>query len=67
MATPAAPVLPFRPELNGLRAVAVAVVIVQHWLSPPFPLGETGLFFVLSGYLVSSIIWRYQAYVGAPG
>ena len=25
------------------------------------------LFFVLSGYLVSGIIWKYGAYVGAPG
>ena len=59
----------YRPELNGLRAVAVAVVVVQHWLQPPFPLGEVGpgLFFVLSGYLVSGIVWRYGAYVGAPG
>lgn len=52
-----------------MRAVAVVVVIVQHWVRPPFPLGEIGpsLFFVLSGYLVSGIIWRYGAYVGAPG
>lgn len=59
----------FRPELNGLRAVAVGVVVLQHWVRPPFPLGEIGpsLFFVLSGYLVSGIIWRYGAYAGAPG
>lgn len=61
--------LPYRPALNGLRAVAVGIVLVQHWLRPAFPLGEAGpsLFFVLSGYLVSGIIWRYEAYVGAPG
>ena len=61
--------LPHRPELTGLRAVAVAVVLVQHWLRPAFPVGELGpsLFFVLSGYLVSGIIWRYEAYAGAPG
>lgn len=61
--------LSYRPELTGLRAVAVAVVLVQHWLRPAFPVGELGpsLFFVLSGYLVSGIIWRYEAYAGAPG
>ena len=61
--------LTYRPELNGLRAAAVGVVVVQHWVHPPFPFGEIGraLFFVLSGYLVSGIIWKYGAYVGAPG
>ncbi|GAB3877212.1 acyltransferase [Hymenobacter segetis] len=67
-APPSSP-LAFRPELNGLRAVAVGVVVLQHWVHPPFPFGEMGraLFFVLSGYLVSGIIWKYGAYVGAPG
>ncbi|MBF9236223.1 acyltransferase [Hymenobacter sp. BT683] len=61
--------LAYRPELSGLRAVAVGVVVLHHWLQPPFPLGEMGrcLFFVLSGYLVSGIAWKYDAYVGAPG
>ncbi len=61
--------LTYRPELNGLRALAVGVVVLHHWLRPPFPLGEMGrsLFFVLSGYLVSGVIWKYGAYVGAPG
>lgn len=61
--------LTYRPELSGLRALAVGVVVAHHWLQPAFPLGEIGrcLFFVLSGYLVSSIVWKYDAYVGAPG
>ena len=61
--------LAFRPELTGLRAVAVSIVLVQHWVRPAFPLGELGpsLFFVLSGYLVSGIIWKYGAWAGAPG
>ena len=28
---------------------------------------EPSLFFVLSGYLVSGIIWKHGAYVGVPG
>ncbi|MCC3154215.1 acyltransferase [Hymenobacter sp. BT770] len=69
MPAPLPTALPYRPELNGLRAVAVGIVLVQHWLQPAFPLGELGpsLFFVLSGYLVSGIIWKYEAYVGASG
>jgi len=68
---PAAPHTPltYRPELNGLRAGAVWAVVLQHWLEPPFPFGEMGrsLFFVLSGYLLAGIMWKYGAYVGAPG
>ena len=67
--SPPATSLTYRPELNGLRAVAVSMVVMQHWLEPPTPLGGIGrfLFFVLSGYLVSGILWKYNAYVGAPG
>lgn len=54
------------PQLDGLRAVAILLVLVQHF-SPPeamfgsrgvFPLGFVGvdLFFVLSGYLISRIL-----------
>ncbi len=65
---PATP-LAYRPELTGLRALAVVVVVGQHWFRPPFMLGEMGrcLFFVMSGYLVSGIAWKYGAYAGAPG
>lgn len=59
----------YRPALTGLRAVAVGIVLVQHWVRPAFPLGELGpsLFFVLSGYLISGIIWQSGAMPGAPG
>jgi peptidoglycan/LPS O-acetylase OafA/YrhL len=61
--------LAYRAELTGLRAIAVGIVLIQHWFRPAFPLGELGpsLFFVLSGYLVSGIVWKYEAYVGASG
>lgn len=59
----------YRPELTGLRAVAVGIVLVQHWVRPAFALGELGpsLFFVLSGYLISGIIWQAGASPDAPG
>jgi peptidoglycan/LPS O-acetylase OafA/YrhL len=59
----------YRPALNGLRAIAVWLVVLAHWTRAPFPLGEMGriTFFVLSGYLISGIIWKQQLYPGAPG
>jgi peptidoglycan/LPS O-acetylase OafA/YrhL len=69
MPVPFSATLAYRPELTGLRALAVAIVLAQHWLQPAFPLGEVGpsLFFVLSGYLVSGIVWKYRAYPGGRG
>ncbi|QJX46765.1 acyltransferase [Hymenobacter taeanensis] len=68
MTTPGSP-LAYRPELNGVRAIAVWLVVIQHWASPPVMMGEMGrqLFFVLSGYLIAGIVWKQQVYPGAPG
>ncbi len=54
----------------GLRAVAVSLVALAHWALADFPLGEVGRLplFVLSGYLISGIIWKNNIYWGgAPG
>ena len=50
--------LGFFPALDGLRAVAVAVVIGVHSGLPYFNGGENGvtLFFVLSGFLITKLI-----------
>jgi peptidoglycan/LPS O-acetylase OafA/YrhL len=55
--------------INGLRALAVILVLVSHWLPKSFflnkfPLGNIGvdIFFVISGFLITSILLKdYEA------
>ena len=50
----------YRPHLDGLRAIAVYLVLLFHAGSGWFPGGYIGVdvFFVLSGYLVTQLLLR---------
>lgn len=52
------PAIPFRPELQTLRAVAVTGVVVYHLNPDLLPGGFLGVdvFFVLSGFLMGAIL-----------
>jgi peptidoglycan/LPS O-acetylase OafA/YrhL len=49
-----------RPEIDGLRAVAVGGVLLCHFRSPWFPGGYAGVdvFFVISGFLITNQVIR---------
>jgi peptidoglycan/LPS O-acetylase OafA/YrhL len=55
------------PQLDGLRAVAVLLVFLVHTFPNRMPGGHIGvdIFFVLSGYLITTILLRERDRTGA--
>lgn len=49
-----------RPALDGLRAVAIGAVLVEHAHYLIGGYQGVALFFVLSGYLITTLLWREQ-------
>lgn len=58
--------IPYRPEVDGLRAVAIILVVLYHLDIPAFSGGFVGVdcFFVISGFLIFSLLYREQATTG---
>jgi peptidoglycan/LPS O-acetylase OafA/YrhL len=56
----------FRPDIEGLRALAVLLVVAYHARVPGFGGGFVGVdvFFVLSGYLITGLLLRELRLVG---
>ena len=50
----------YRPDIDGLRAIAVLSVVIFHFFPASIQGGFVGvdIFFVISGYLISKHIWE---------
>jgi len=57
----------FRTDIQGLRAVAVLVVVAYHAGVPGISGGYVGVdvFFVISGFLITGLLWQELAATGA--
>jgi peptidoglycan/LPS O-acetylase OafA/YrhL len=59
----------FRPDIEGLRAVAVVAVVLFHADMPGMGGGFVGVdvFFVISGFLITGLLWREVSTIGTVG
>jgi len=53
----------YRPEIDGLRALAILVVIINHTRKEILPSGYLGvdIFFVISGFVITSSLSNYES------
>jgi Acyltransferase family len=58
----------YRPEIQGLRALAVAIVITEHFNRNILPNGYLGvdIFFVISGFVITSLLSGTRQVALAP-
>ncbi|MGE0024002.1 MAG: acyltransferase family protein [Hyphomicrobium sp.] len=64
--------MPYRPDIDGLRALSIIAVVFYHFGVPAFDGGFVGVdvFFVVSGYLITGIVvsdiragrWSFQRF-----
>ena len=50
----------YRPEIDGLRAIAIIFIILSHFKQLNFVSGGVNIFFVISGYLITHIFLNQQ-------
>ncbi len=52
-------IIKYRPDIDGLRGLAIILVLVFHIFPSSLTTGYIGvdIFFVISGYLITSIVW----------
>lgn len=56
----------FRPDIEGLRGIAVLAVVLFHCSAPGLGGGFVGVdvFFVISGFLITGLLWREASAAG---
>ena len=52
--------LAYRPEIDGLRAIAIIFIILSHFKQLNFVSGGVNIFFVISGYLITHVFLNQQ-------